>query len=73
MKTKIFSVWVDGFPECFVEASTRSKAKAIAARSLINANYAYNFFEAIRMIRKCRLSNEYRYSTYVLEHLLNDH
>jgi len=72
MKNRLFSLYVDGVPECFVEAPTHSKAKSIAAYSLCDANYAYSFFDAIRMIRSCKLSNEFRYSPHVTEHLLNN-
>ena len=71
MENRLFSIRVKGFPECFVEAPTHSKAKAIVARSLCESSYAYDFWDAICMIRSCRLSNEPRYSPYVTHHLIH--
>lgn len=71
MKNRLFSIYVEGFPECFVEAPSHSKAKSITAYSLVDSNYAYSFWDAIRMIRSCRLSSEFRYSPHVIEHLIH--
>lgn len=68
---RLFVVRINGFSECFVEAATHTKAKSIAARSLCNASYAYDFWDAILMIKSCRLSDEPRYSPYVSDRLLH--
>lgn len=71
MKNRLFSVRIKGFSECFVEAPTHSKAKSMVARALCDSSYAYDFWDAICLIRSCRLSNESRSSPYVTNHLLN--
>lgn len=70
MKDRLFVVLVDGMGEAFVEAKDHSKAKAKAARSLCDANFAYGFWQAIKMIKSCRLSDEPRFSPHVCEHLI---
>lgn len=53
-----FVVRVDGFSTAFVLAPNHSKARAKVAYSLMNANYAYDFFDAVCMIRSLRLTDE---------------
>jgi hypothetical protein len=72
MENRLFVIRTDGFDEVFVKAISHSKAKAIAARSLRESSYAYDFWDAICMIRSCRLSDEPPYSPYVTDRLLHD-
>ena len=53
-----FVVYVRGFSEAFVVAESRAKARGKIAYSLMDAGYAYDFMDAVRMIQSLRLTDE---------------
>ena len=63
-KQRHFVVYVRGFSEAFVVAESRSKARGKIAYSLIDAGYAYDFMDAVRMIKSLRLTDEEIGSAY---------
>jgi len=63
-KQRHFVVYVKGFSEAFVVAESRAKARAKVAYALIDANYTYDFMDALRMIQSLRLTDEKIGSAY---------